>query len=67
MIEIVLAQPAILPPTVNFRTTTKMIPKIDNKNEPNPAQTARFNGASEKLINPSNEYFNKLQKSGIGK
>jgi len=62
MIQTRLAQPVTLPPIVNFRTIINKIPKIDAKNDTAPAHKERFNGASEKLMNPSIEYFNKLQK-----
>ena len=47
--------PAILPPIVNFRMTTKAIPRMDRRKDPIPAQMDRFKGASEKLIKPSME------------
>src|SRR5699024_12661449 len=57
-----LAQPSTLPPTVNLRTIMKITPNIEAKNEAAPAQRDILSGASEKLIKPSIEYFNKLQK-----
>lgn len=60
--ETILAQPAILPPIVNLRIMTNNIPKKESRNESKPDQTDKFSGASEKLIKPSKEYLNKLQK-----
>ena len=62
MIQTKLAQPETLPPIVSFRIMINKIPKIDTINEIAPAHNERSSGASEKLMKPSIEYFNKLQK-----
>ena len=62
MIQTKLAQPETLPPIVSLRIMINRIPRIEAKNETDPAHSERFNGASEKLIKPSIEYLNKLQK-----
>jgi hypothetical protein len=55
IIETRLAQPATLPPMVNFLMMTKIIPTKEIKNEKVPAHVASFKGTSEKLIKPSSE------------
>ena len=62
IIQTRLAQPLTLPPTVSLRTTMKIIPRIEDTKEMIPQTVAIFKRASEKLIKPSREYFNKDQK-----
>ena len=60
MIQTKLAQPETLPPIVSLRIMISRIPRIDMINDAAPAQRDKSSGASEKLINPSIEYLNKL-------